>query len=323
MKKLKKILVVVLAISVVLCFGATAFAATDMQQVTVKKEYNLTNAGTTSPEETFTLEQVGNGVVTDGEAQSAPALGTITGATFAAGGAGGETQNITIQLPSYDKVGVYEYTLREVAGTTAGVDYRTSTIKLVVSVVNDENGNIRIAAVHTENANEEKSDTIANTYSAGALNVTKTVTGNLGDKQKDFDFTVIFTKPADKTVNSAISATVAGAAAQDFNPVWGDDGTYRYTFKLKHDQTATFANLPYGVTYEVTEAAAEGYQTTKQNDAGTINSASATAAFTNEKVGQIDTGITLDNLPYIIGVVAVAIVVAFMIARRKRRSSEE
>lgn len=129
MKKTKKLLACLIAAATMFTMGSTAFAAdttpTDQETVTVKKVYMLTNEGTTSPAETFTLEQVGKGSVSDSEATTAPDLGTITGAEFAKGAAtvDGTTGNITVALPAYDNVGIYEYTLREVAGTKAGVNY--------------------------------------------------------------------------------------------------------------------------------------------------------------------------------------------------------
>ena len=89
MKKTKKLLACLIAAATMLTMGSTVFAAdagttyTDQSTVTIKKAYKLTNEGTTSPAETFTLVQVGDGTVRDSEATSAPALGTITGATFA------------------------------------------------------------------------------------------------------------------------------------------------------------------------------------------------------------------------------------------------
>ncbi|MFR5853555.1 MAG: Spy0128 family protein [Lachnospiraceae bacterium] len=191
---MKKFVAILLTLMLVLGIGAAvadegpATPTTDLTDhgtVTIKKVYKLVGAGT-SPAETFTLEQVGNGSVKDGDATSAPALGIITGATFAEGAANanGATGEITVALPKYTSVGVYEYTLQEVAGTTAGVTYYGETIKLVVTVVNGKNNDLlRIAGVHTESSGV-KSDTFANTYRAGTLNVTKTVAGNLGDQSK-------------------------------------------------------------------------------------------------------------------------------------------
>lgn len=324
---MKKFVAILLTLMLVLGIGAAVADEapatpttdlTDHETVKIKKVYKLEGAGT-SPVETFTLEQVGNGSVKDGDATSAPALGIITGATFAEGAANanGATGEITVALPEYTSVGVYEYTLQEVAGTTAGVTYYGKTIKLVVTVVNGKNNDLlRIAGVHTESSGD-KTDTFENTYRAGTLNVTKKVDGNLGDQSKKFDFTVKFTKRDGEDVNSTITATVAGVGATDFNIAWDDKGTYTYTFQLAHGQTASFANLPYGVTYTVTETAVTGYETTKTGDSGTINAAEHTAAFTNTKNGSIDTGVTTENLPYVLLIGFVVLAGAALLIKRK------
>ena len=155
-------------------------------------------------------------------------------------------------------------------------------------------------------------------YSAGKLSVTKTVAGNLGDQSKKFDFTVKFTKPANKEVKSTITAKVAGANVTDFNPVWDEKGEYTYTFKLAHDETATFENLPYGVTYTVTETAVDGYTTTQTNENGTINSAEVISTFTNTKTGTIDMGVMLDSMPYVLVLAVVGAAVIALIAKKRR-----
>lgn len=290
-------------------------APTDMTSVTVTKVYKLEGAGT-SPAETFTLEQVGVGRVTSGEAMEAPALGAITGAAFNAGAAteDGAKGEITIALPTYSNVGVYEYTLQEVAGTTGGVTYYGAPIRLVVTVINGEENKLRVAAVHTESEGT-KSDEFENTYSAGALNVTKTVTGNLGDKSQFFEFKVTLTGEEGKTY--AESYAVSGGSREG-NPSSIEIGK-EATFYLKHGETLTIANLPYGVSYTVTETEAEGYTPTKEGDTGKIGAASQTAAFTNDRTTTVDTGITTDSLPYVLllGIVALAGAVLFI----KRRAN--
>lgn len=121
-----------------------------MTSITIRKDYKLIGAGS-SPAETFTLEQSGGRVI-DGDAQFAPALGAITGAGFEEGAAADPAASgtITVTLPQYDSVGIYEYTLIEKAGTTAGVAYYGNAIKLVVTVINGDDGKLRVAAVHTE-----------------------------------------------------------------------------------------------------------------------------------------------------------------------------
>ena len=322
MKRVKRLFACLLALTMTLGLSATAFAAdggttpTDQETVTIKKVYKLVGQGT-SPAETFTLEQVGDGTVTDGEATSAPHLGTITGAAFAEGAAtvDGTTGNITVALPGYTSVGVYEYTLKEVAGTTAGVNYYGKNIKLVVTVVNGNDGKLRIAAVHTEAVGEAKNDSFTNTYSAGTLNVSKTVEGNLGDKDKYFEFKVTLTGVEGKKY--ADSYAVTGGSSDAENPSSIAIGEEK-TFKLKHGDTIHIANLPYGVTYTVTETAVDGYTTTKTGDTGTINAADQTAAFTNTKTGDIDTGVYLDNLPYILVFAGVLAIAAVFVVRRRR-----
>lgn len=318
---MKKFVSILLVLVLMMSLSVAAFASeveapakgtVDETTATVVKVYKLIGAGS-SPAETFTLEQVGNGRVTDGDATSAPALGTITGATFAEGAAtaNGATAGITIALPTYTTVGVYEYTLQEVAGITAGVTYYGNTIKLVVTVIND--GAIRVAAVHTESQGT-KNDRFENTYSAGTLSITKTVTGNLGDKNKYFEFTVKLTGVDGKTYGDSYAVSGGSNAENPTSIKIGEETT----FLLKHGDTISIANLPYGVTYTVTETAADGYTTTKEGDTGTITAAAQTAAFTNDKnKSDIDMGVSMDSLPYILMLVVVGAAVVVIATRKK------
>ena len=298
--------------------SSTTATYTDQSTVTIKKAYKLTNDGTTSPAEIFTLKQVGK-EVKDGDATEAPDLGTITGAEFIEGAAtvDGTTGDITVALPNYDKVGVYEYTLKEVAGTTAGVAYYPDNIKLVVTVINGENGKLRIAAVHVESEGT-KSDTFPNTYSAGSLKVTKSVEGNMGNKDKYFKFTVTLEAPVNKEVKSAIGV---GKTSYPSNPTSITVGTAT-DFYLKDGETLSFTNVPYGVTYTVTEAN-EDYTTTVNGTAdvegtGTIEHETTTAAYVNTKTGEVDTGVVLNNMPYILVLAMLAAGVAVFIIRKRR-----
>lgn len=333
MKKTKKLLACLIAAATMFTMGSTAFAAeadatpVDQETVTIHKQYKLIGEGT-SPEETFTLEQVGSGKVTDGDAESAPHLGTITGALFTKGAAtaSGIAKDITIELPTYEKVGVYEYTLHEVNRNNAGVTYYENNIKLVVTVIQGENGKLRIAAVHTEAANGEKSDTFENTYSANSLPVKKVVTGNLGDKEKLFDVTVTLKNNTGKTMASDISYTAGGKENTIKASDW-DGTTVTKNIQLKNDQTITFTNLPFGVEYVVTEADYTGnnggYDAPKyeyKNNDKKISVADQSVTITNNKNSDnIDTGINLTTLPYILVFAGVIVIAgaAFITRRRK------
>jgi len=241
--------------------------------------------------------------------------------------------NLTINLPSYSNAGVYDYVFAEVDGGVAGVEYFTDKLHLSVTVIETagagQPSSLKIGGVALRRGDKtEKIDNIENVYSANNLTVSKTVTGNLGDYDKDWNFTVELTAPAGDTVYSEITTTAAvkeiveagegeGESEEEVEEVEEEEdlgittiapgatgwtGTRKFTFSLKHGQSLTFKNLPVQVTYKVTEAEAnqDGYTTTPTDDAGSIVKESAsTAAFVNNKEIVIDTGITLETLPYV------------------------
>lgn len=238
---------------------------------------------------------------------------------------------MTITLPPVDEfpsVGIYTYTIQPQEGTTAGVAYYTEDIRLVITVIEAADGQRRIAAIHTESGqpgDTEKSNDIEYTYSAGSLDVKKVVTGNLGDRDKEFNVTVTFTAPAGKEMKSVISYTDGTAKTIETSAWTEKDGSKQaeVTIALKHDETVTFTNIPYDVTYTVTEAdyTSEGYDEEDivySDDANKkIDSATDTVTITNNKGTTVDTGVVLDSLPYILLIaVAVVGVVAFIAKKR-------
>jgi len=347
---MKKFLSMILALVLVLSMATVAFADettttpdgkveiensdgtkteySDMKTVTLTKVYNETNDGTTSPAETFTFSALTcTGVVDAGvgvTAANAP-VPTIASVDYAAGEAGSDnkTKTITITLPDYTGVGIYTYTFTEIDGATAGVTYRSATIKLVVTVLQDEpTGKVRVAAVHTESTGA-KTGSFDNEYSAGSLSISKEVTGILGDQTKDFTVKVTFTAPEGDTVREAITY-VDGTETKTIAAGW--TGTHEAVeITLKHGEVVTFTNIPYGVTYTVVEndytaEADGGYDAAAykfDDSAKTIDSASEGVLITNNKDGDIDTGITMDTVPYIV-LLAVAFVGMIALVAKKR-----
>lgn len=326
---MKKFLAILLAAMLVLSMTAVAMAEgesgySDQSTVTIKKIYKLTNAGTSSPAESFSLQDIGTGGVIDGDASECPEI-TIAAASYDAGAAtvNGAEAYFTITLPEYDRVGVYEYILFEEDNGTAGVTYFSNQIKLVVTVIEQE-GKVRVAAVHTEDEGGTKSSEIVNTYSAGSLDISKKVTGNLGDKSKYFKVTVTLTGEEDKTY--ADSYSVSGGSNED-NPNSIAIGVPT-DFYLKDAETITIANLPYGVTYTVVEAdytVDDGYDEASYNFSDEnmkIDSASDTVTITNNKETDVDTGITTDSLPYIMLMGIVVLCGAAMVMKRRMANND-
>lgn len=350
--KLKKLFAGVVAVAMMATMAMPSFAAKhtynegaleDHDSITVTKVYSLVGTGS-SPDETFTLEQVGDGVVTKGGATTAPALGTITGYEFAAGAAtaSGAKGDITINLPeNYTAPGVYEYTLKETVGSNAGVTYRDSnkTIKLVVTVVSDDAGKLyRYAGIHTETSDsDEKSDEFGNTYSANSLTLTKKVQGNGADRNKHFEFVIKLTGENGKTYaekyditgNAGFDATKSASSIA----VGGEAHVW-----LKNDGTATIANLPKDVQWEITEVGAatategnnagkvvngEYVVTVPTNANGSISvaenaSTNNSVEFINKSTVNVDTGVILDNAPYIALLTFVAAGAVFMVIKKRR-----
>lgn len=332
MMRMKKLLAGLLTAGMMLSLSVAAFASNsgaatyeDQSTVTITKEYNATNSGTTSPAETFGFT-IANTSVTDAadgitaENMPTPSIGTVG---YAAGDAGTaeKAKEITVTLPEYTSVGIYTYTIKETAGTTAGVTYYGDDITLKVTVI-EQNGKIRVAAVHTEEAGGTKSDSFANTYSAGSLSVKKNVTGNLGDQSKEFNVTVTFTAPEGKEVKEAISY-MDGDTSKTIPATAWNNGTAIAVIGLKHDETVTFTNIPYGVTYTVVEDdyTSDGYDAasyTFSDQQKKIDTASDSVEITNNKTGEVDTGIRMDSLPYILALALVLGFAVVMFARRRR-----
>lgn len=333
--KRNKIFSLILALVMVLSVGMVSFASkgnetsedyTDMETVTITKEYKLINEGTKSPAETFEFTIEKTSVTDAGEKVDIDTmpLVTIGNVTYKKGEAGSETasKDITVTLPSYDSVGIYTYTIKETAGKNAGVHYFDGDIKLVVTVI-EQNGRIRVAAVHAEEDGGKKTDTFTNIYSAGNLAITKNVTGNLGDKKKYFDVTVTLTGETDKTYDNPYPVT--GGKYTGENEATIEVGTPEVgtpkTLQIKDGDTITIKNLPYGVTYTVVEAdyTGDGYDLVKEIK-GNIDEALKDETITNNKEKDVPTGINLDNLPYIVLLAGAVIGLGALIVRRRKNT---
>ena len=328
---MKKLLSLALALIMVLTLSVAVAAEdpADMTQVTIDVTYTATNTGTTSPAETFSFSVVKTSVSHAAAGVTTEDMPNIAvgGVAFVEGEAaqgGTMVKPMTITLPPVDdfpSVGIYTYTIQPQAGTTAGVAYYTKDIRLVITVIETADGQRRIAAIHTESGepgDTEKSNDIEYTYSAGSLSVTKSVTGNLGDRAKEFNVWVTFTAPEAGVVNSTISYIVDGET-KTIAPAEWEENTASVQIALHHEETVTFTNIPYGVTYHVEEDSyeAEDYKTSYNKQDGTIGAASDAVTITNTKGTTVDTGVVLDSLPYIL-LIAVAVVGVVAFTAKKR-----
>lgn len=347
---MKKIISLLLTLIMVFSLATVAFAEeeppatpkyTDASTITFTKSYEAVGEGAVSPKETFEFENIAFVSATETgveytEDWATANLPTISTVDYAEGAAGSEnkTGTFTVTLPTnYPSVGIYTYSFNEKDKNVEGVTYNTTTMRLVVTVV-EENGLKRVAAVHCEpvaaegEAQVPKTNTFDNTYSAGKLSVKKLVTGNLGDKTKEFTIKVSFTASVGDTVMSDITYT----DTDDNVPKTIEAGTNGWTTKdveitLNHDETITFANIPAGVTYTVVETdlankantgATDTYTATYSGENGTIVAGvTSNAVVTNTKDTDVDTGISLDSAPYFL-MLAVAVFGMVALVSKKR-----
>ena len=329
--KAEKLLAAVLSIalamgvSVMPAFAASGETYADMDSVVIKKNYELANEGTFSPAETFSFDIEADNV-TDAsdditpENMPMPTIGTVS---YLRGEAGSttKTKEIKIDLPEYDSVGVYTYIIHEAAGNSAGVTYYGDAILLRVTVI-EQDGKLRIAAVHTEDpesTGEGKKDDFDNLYSAGELEVHKDVEGIMGNKEKYFEFTVQLTGEEGKTYQDSYAIT---GGSYDANPTSIEikpGETTEATFYLKDDDTIHIENLPYGVEYKVSETPVADYVTTETGTEGEVDGAVEQANFTNTKGGTVDAGVVLDSAPYLFTLTGAAGVGLLLTLRRRHQ----
>ena len=353
MKKMNKTLSAVLATTMVLGSSMMAFAADTGVAATDAQTYeaytkNYSVIGNTT-EGLFPTETLKFTVTPDGNNPDATPEVTVDDIVV-----NGISNKLKINIPSYDEVGTYLYTIKETAGNTQAVDYTKEELKLTVTVVYNDNHTALVATPGITNTgtqdNKAKIDQITNTYVLGSLDVTKTVEGNLGDRDKYFKVKVEFT--AQKPVKSTIK--ISGGKSDNPTAINEDDwdnNTAVVDVELKHGETVHFTDIPDGVTYTVVEDAShttgdansdEGYEAsyvnsdnetttsgsgsiesvkTTEEDVTTITADTDIVAITNTKGAVVDTGISLDNMPYLMAL-ALTFIGGLGFISKKRKEEE-
>lgn len=360
---MKKVVSVVLALVMVLALGMVAFAGSADVTFNIPVYYNypVKNAGTVKPAETFTI------AISDctNNPTDAPAFVSNSAVLAFAESANQEDvkfAEFTIDNASLKKPGVYTYNITETpAHDYAGMTYDKTVAVLTVYVLAGENpgefivktivtydeGKVNGGKKNEETQKYEKDEstseagaTFTNIYEAAAfdpagsnkgLSVMKTVDGNMGDKNAEF--TVVVTFESAKELASPIKYTDGTDKTVTLTKGLGDS-TYKgsATITVKHGETVTFDNVPYGVKYSVAENdyTADGYETEYTLDGEEIASIAAqevaapsiAVGITNTKgIDVPETGVFLDYLPY--AVILTLVVAAVAVIVIKKRKSEE
>ena len=149
------------------------------------------------------------------------------------------------------------------------------------------------------------------------LTVTKTVTGNFGDKNKEFQFSMKVDGGNSSELTANGTALAKGSQSD-------------YTFSLKHGEFIEIKGIPVGKQIVLAETNADKYGVKfGENDMITSGPRAVTIAsltadteikVENYRYTQPDTGVFVDSLPYILIIACVAGAAAlFLIRRRKNR----
>lgn len=171
---------------------------------------------------------------------------------------------------------------------------------------------------------------VTNIYDLGRLTITKEVEGNLASTTEKFDIDVTLTTTMGKVVYSDITYT----GNKTIEPSDWENGSVTVTIQAADGDDITFENIPAGVHYKVEEQAKHqvedpngsnpsiGYEVSYDNEEGDISADdTSTATVKNKKGAEVDTGINMDSLPYIL-LLAVAIVGLFAFLGKKRFAHE-
>lgn len=299
------------------------------------------------------------GTVTAGNAVFMPADNTTPGTPTGADSTkkyATKTMTVDFNGISFSAPGIYRYIITEKTDETQqGISYdeiNTRTLDVFVEYVDPDNGGalkVTSYVLYPDTktdasvvAEESKDDGFTNTYTTYDLTLEKNVTGNQGDRDKYFAFSVKITGAVEGTVytvdlsDAESTPKVDGTTQTNEATLIATSGSVNATYYLKHGQSIKIQGLTSNTAYTITETdySTDGYTTTYAIDGGepvtaiatpsennTMNGAHHTVTFTNTKNGTVPTGILLETAPYLIlgAVVVVGLVVLFATRRRRTR----
>lgn len=324
--------------------GMTAFA--EEATVSFTKTLDMTEATNASvPDVTFTYTIVPGAAATNaggreikagvGQPTVGTAAYTYETATTAL------TKDVTVDFSgvTFTAPGIYRYVITEDA-VSADTEVKdditndTDTTRYLDVYVRSEGSGYEIynyvllktltnpdADGKYEGAPAGKNEGYENKYTTYSLELTKHVTGDMGETGREFDFTIAFEGPSNATfkLDGTTEVKLDGEGKATVNNI-----------KLADGDSATITGIPSSVKYTVTETApGDGYTVShKENEATDYTDGSEvsveamgkknnTVEFKNNRDAVTPTGIVMSFAPYIL-LVALAGVFAVLFLRKRR-----
>lgn len=251
------------------------------------------------------------------------------------------SKKAAISFGELKKAGEYRYVIEEKKGAIEGITYSEDQYALRVQVANGEKG-LYVKSVTAEKVSDSKKvDELlfTNTYRKnGSLTIEKTTTGESADQEKDFDFTITFTRSATEADGKPVYTGKIGEetiTCPEGNPV---------TFLLHGGEKLIFDSLPAGTRYEVKETGAKdnyfpSVQVTENGVQGsTISGRDEEELSTSQKyIGEKEnlvlftnthhtvplTGIFMNYLPFILLIAVAVIALGTLGFIKKHRASKK
>ena len=251
-------------------------------------------------------------------------------------------KSVTVTFPanSFTKPGVYRYVIAETDGGKPGVTYDTTSRYPDVFVVADPATNVlsvdryvlrNSAPTIGTDGNytsdpDVKSSGYTNTITQYDFEFSKAITGNQGDKNKLFTFTLNITN----AIPGTYPVETTGVSTNISSITIGSDGTYTGSIDLTDGSVVRIVNLNMDAVCTVSEDA-EDYTPTHVIDSGssvsgnnsgqiTLADADHSVAFTNTRNGIIPTGVLLTIAPFAIGILLFGAIIIFIVAKRRRNN---
>lgn len=290
--------------------------------------FTFTVSGTDSENVTVGEAVFSPETTTYDEVQSGDSLTLGEGKKYAAVGVTADFSGVSFSAP-----GVYRYTIQENATTVPGVTADNKTYNIDIEVKSDDSGTLSLGTVVFDSgATSTKATGFVNTFGSTGLTLKKIVTGNQGDRNKYFTFTVALENAPKGSVYSVTLPTTDAYSPADPTSITVDDnGTATATFHLKHNQSLVINGLTSGVQYTITETDRTDYTITYKVNGGDAQTGAATGQqamgdtsqtveFINNKEGTVPTGILLDVAPYAALAAFAGVALGLLAAGKKRRA---
>lgn len=224
---------------------------------------------------------------------------------------------------NYDAAGTHTYYIREIPGTEEGMNYDASVYRAVVKIAN-QGGKLTAQVSYPDGTPD-----FVNSFESHSLTVRKNVTGNMGNKSEEFDFTLSL----QNTETDVENGTFPYSKGTENGIVSVNDGRCLFlpegssepfeSFSLSHGESIQIRGIPFKTVYQVMEMRADrdGYVTTVDGAASGELNADTAVQFTNRRGATIPTGVKTflwSGFSILVSMCIVGFTLRFLRFRRKR-----